>query len=315
MRRNAFLAATTAAVFVPTRASARETRYDLVTSTGTISGTLLLPDGAAQLVLIIAGSGPTDRDGDNPLGLYAASYRRLADALMMRGIASVRYDKRGIAASRAAGSVPKDLRFEMYVSDAAAWIAKLRGDGRFPAIAVAGHSEGSLIGMMAVQHEAVAAYVSIAGPGFPASVLMRRQLGARFAHSPELAAANTRILDALVRGRTVSDVPTQLLPIYNADAQQYIISWIRYDPRVEIVKVRAPVTIVQGGNDIQVGVGDATALAAARPDAKLVIIPKMTHVLSDDDATAPAAQMIGVYRDPTRPIDPQLVRAIAASLG
>jgi pimeloyl-ACP methyl ester carboxylesterase len=298
---------------VPLMASAQEANYDLVTSTGTIYGTLLLPPNAKRVVLIIAGSGPTDRDGDNPIGITAASYRRLATALGAQGMASVRYDKRGIGASRAAGPAEGDLRFDTYVDDAAAWIAKLRSDRRFTAIAVAGHSEGSLIGMIAVQRRPAESYVSIAGAGFPADQVLRRQLAVQLASAPDLAAASTRILDALVSGKTDNDVPQQLLPLYRADIQPYLISWFKYDPRVEVAKVRGPVTIVQGDNDIQISVDDARALAAARKDGKLVIVPHMTHVLSDDDATTPALQASGVYRDASRPIDPALVNAIVAS--
>ncbi len=314
-RRSAFITGTLAAVALPHAAGAQETSYDLVTTKGTIYGTLLLPPGAKRVVLIVAGSGPTDRDGNNVLGVFAASYLRLANALAKRGIASVRYDKRDIAASRDSGPAPIDLRFDMYVDDAAAWIAKLRGDGRFTAVALAGHSEGSTIGMIAVQRERVESYVSISGPGFPADQIMRRQLAPKLAGTPDLAAANTRILDGLVRGETTTDVPQALMSIYNPPAQAYIISWFRYDPRVEIAKVRAPVTIVQGANDVQVSVDDARALAAAKPSAKLVIIPHMTHVLSDDDATTVALQTTGVYRDPNRAIDPTLVQAVASSFG
>ena len=105
------------------------------------------------------------------------------------------------------------------------------------------------------------------------------------------------------------------MSLYNPPAQAYISSWFHYDPRAEIAKVRAPVTIVQGANDVQVGVADAQALAAARPGAKLVIVPRMTHVLSDDDATTVALQAAGVYRDPNRAIDPTLVQTVASSFG
>jgi uncharacterized protein len=313
VQRRAFIGATLAATTVPLMAGAQEANYDLVTPTGTLYGTLLLPPNAKRVVLIIAGSGPTDRDGNNPIGVTAASYRRLATALGAQGIASVRYDKRAIAASRAAGPPERDLRFDTYVDDAAAWIAKLRSDGRFTTLCVAGHSEGSLVGMIAVQRRPAEAYVSIAGAGFPADQVLRRQLAVQLASVPQLAAASTRILDALASGKTDNDVPEQLLPLYRPDIQPYLISWFKYDPRVEIAKVRGSVTIVQGDNDIQISVDDARALAAARKDAKLVIVPHMTHVLSDDTATSPALQTTGVYRDAARPIDPALVTAIATS--
>ena len=315
MRRSEFIMGPLAAAIVPSVVAAQETSYDLVTPTGTLGGTLLAPPNATRAVLIVPGSGPVDRDGNSPPPLRADSYRRLAIALAAKGIASVRYDKRGIAASHAALTSEADLRFDAEIDDAALWIAKLRSGSRFRAIGLAGHSEGSLIGMVAVQHARVEAFVSIAGAGFPADVVLRRQLGPRLAGAPELAAANTRILDSLAHGQIAGDVPPALAALYRPSVQPYLISWFRFDPRIEIAKVNARVAIVQGANDVQVTVDDAKALAAARPDAAFALIPKMTHVLSDDDATTAAQQAAGVYLDPLRPIDPALVQAVASAFG
>src|SRR5262249_19557543 len=138
----------------------------LTTSTGAISGTLVMPaaTGKVPVVLIIAGSGPTDRNGNSPaLPGRNNSYKMLAEALAADGVASVRYDKRGIAESKAAAAREADLRFEMYVDDAAAWVNQLRADPRFSRVIVAGHSEGSLIGMLAAANAKADAFVSIAG--------------------------------------------------------------------------------------------------------------------------------------------------------
>jgi hypothetical protein len=89
------------------------------------------------------------------------TYRLLAAAPAQKGIASLRYDKRGIAASAGAMVAEQDLRFEMYVNGAAAWLRQLRADKRFSKAAIAGHSEGSLIGMLAAQQVPVAGYVSL----------------------------------------------------------------------------------------------------------------------------------------------------------
>jgi len=289
--------------------------FDLVTPTGTISGTLTLPaaTGPSPVVLIVAGSGPTDRDG-NSAGLRADSYRLLADALAAVGIASVRYDKRGIGLSASAMSGEATLRFEDLVADAAGWLAKLVADTRFGTVAIAGHSEGSLIGMLAAQRGNCSAFVSLAGPGFPAADELRRQLAPQLATSPELAAASDRILTALVAGRTADDVPQPLMVLYRPSVQPYLISWFRYDPRVVIAKLEMPCTIVQGTNDVQIPVADARALAAAQPRAKLVLIDGLTHVLKDASAATVVEQIKTVYQDPSLPIDPGVVRAIAETL-
>ena len=296
-------------------ASAAESEYDLVTPTGTLRGTLSVPAGApARVALIVAGSGPTDRDGNNPAGIASAPYRRLAAALAQAGIASVRYDKRGIGASSGAMASEQNLTFDILIADVVAWLAKLRGDSRFHRIAVVGHSEGSLLGMIAATPEHANAYVSVSGAGFPAAQVLRRQLAPRLASAPALLAASNRILDALSAGKTVADVPPELAALYRPSVQPYLISWFRYDPRVEIGKAAAPLAIVQGTTDIQVGVEDARALAAARKDAQLVIIPNMTHTLTDDASTNEQQQAGSVYANASLPIDSTLVQTIVRTI-
>jgi len=162
----------------------------LLTPTGTIAGTLLVPpaSGKIPVVLIIAGSGPTDRDGNNPLLPGKNNcYKLLADALAAGGVASLRYDKRGIGESRASGGASEaDLRFSMYVDDAVGWIVRLKADGRFSRVIVAGHSEGSLIGMVAANNGHADAYVSIAGGGHRAADLLRAKLRPQMASMPAL---------------------------------------------------------------------------------------------------------------------------------
>ena len=124
----------------------------LHTPTGDISGTLLRPSSRPPLVvLIVAGSGPTDRNGNSVLGVSANSYKILADSLAAHGLASVRYDKRGVGASSGAMMPEEKLRFDDYVADAAAWIDSLAHDPRFSRVAVIGHSEGALIAAVAAE--------------------------------------------------------------------------------------------------------------------------------------------------------------------
>ena len=317
MTRHEFIAAL-AATSVPavSPAPAVEVTYNLVTATGTLYGTLGLPGDARKpaVVLIIAGSGPTDRDGNAGVTLRTDAYRLLAAALVDRGIASVRYDKRGVAASSAAVRSEADLRFETYVDDAVAWLAKLHRDGRFGSIAIAGHSEGSLIGMLAAAHSKVDAYVSLEGAGFPAQDVLRRQLKPRLAALPELAAANERILTALTQGRAVPDVPEALQALYRPSVQPYLVSWFRYDPRVAIAKVSARTAIVQGTFDIQSLPDDARALAAAHPASTLTLVERMSHMLKDAPDATLASQINTVYANPSLPIDPAVPAAIAAAL-
>jgi hypothetical protein len=291
-------------------AQAAEQPITLDTPSGQIAGTLELPGagGKYPVALIIAGSGPTDRDGNNPmLPGRNDSLKQLALALSEAGVASVRYDKRGIAASTPAGVDESALRFEHYVDDAAAWIAKLKADPRFAAPAVIGHSEGSLVGMLAAQQAGASAFVSIAGIADAAPAVIRKQMDGKL--PPDLVKESERILTALEAGNTVDNVPPALAALYRPSVQPYLISWFRYVPTKQIAALDMPVLVVQGNTDMQVEVGQANALHAAKSGARLAIIPGMNHVLKH--VRAIPTQQAASYSDPSLPIDPLLVKAVA----
>jgi uncharacterized protein len=284
-------------------ASPREEPVELSTPTGTLYGTLLLPREAGRIpiALIIAGSGPTDRDGNSAvLPGQNNSLRGLAEGLSVRGIATLRYDKRGVGQSAAAGPQEADLRFDLYVEDAEAWISRLRADPRFSSVSIIGHSEGSLIGIMAAQNAEVDAVVSIAGAARSAAEVLREQL------RPQLPTTlwneSERILGSLTAGRTVDQVPPELQMLYRPSVQPYLISWLPINPAEEASQVNAPLLVVQGTTDIQVSVADARALNAARPGAQLVVIEGMNHIfkLVPADMTQPQAS----YSDPALPVAP-----------
>jgi pimeloyl-ACP methyl ester carboxylesterase len=287
-----------------------ETQVELITDTGKIYGTELVPDelGGCPVVLLIAGSGPTDGDGNSSLLPGSNnSLKYLAEALAREGIASLRFDKRGIGRSRMAGFDESKLRFEHYVDDAAEWVTYLSGDERFTKVVVAGHSEGSLIGMLAAAKSKAAGYISIAGIARRADEVLLDQMRPNM--SDALYAESRRIFAELRAGRTVSNTPESLARILRPSVQPYLISWIRYAPRDTIAGLKIPTLIIQGTNDIQVEVSEAKALAQSQPKAQLVIIDGMNHVL----------KMVGTdrelqkrsYSDPALPIAPRLVSSIA----
>jgi alpha-beta hydrolase superfamily lysophospholipase len=289
---------------------AAEEAIELETPTGVIKGTLTLPPAASKVpvVLVVAGSGPTDRDGNTPLAAGRNdSLKLLAAALRDMGVASVRYDKRGVAASSPAGRAESDLRFEDYVQDAAAWTTKLAQDARFTGVAVLGHSEGSLIGLLASRRSPAAAFISVAGPAEKAAAVLRRQLLGRL--PPDLSARSEEILRALEAGGTAGDVPAPLLALYRPSVQPYLVSWFRYSPADEIAMLRVPCLLVQGGTDIQVGVADAQALHAANPACTLKLIAGMNHVMKTVPPDMP--RQIASYGDPALPLDAELRQALA----
>jgi pimeloyl-ACP methyl ester carboxylesterase len=221
-----------------------------------------------------------------------------------QGYASVRYDKRGVGESAAAGPADEEAyRFDGFVDDAIRWVAYLRADARVGPIVVAGHSEGSLIGMLAAQEPVIDGLISLAGAGRPAADLLREQL-ARQLPLDLLAQANA-ILDELVNGRIVADVPVELMSIFRPSVQPYLMSWFAFDPAREIARLSMPVLIVQGETDIQIGVADAQLLANAQPDANLLLISEMNHVLKSATG-APSSQQLA-YSNPTVPLAGGLV--------
>lgn len=285
----------------------------LETESGAIHGSLNLPGSPAPVpvAMIIAGSGPTTRDG-NVQGMPGNdAYRQLAEALAERGIASVRYDKRGIGESAPAAPSEADLRFEHYVDDAADWIRMLADDSRFSQVTVIGHSEGSLIGMIAAREAGADAFVSIAGVARKASDILRDQL------RPSLPAAlmeqSDEILRELDAGETVEGVPGELFALFRPSVQPYLISWFRYEPTADIAQLDIPVLIVHGTTDVQVPVAEAEALAEAAKNARVQIIEGMNHVLKP--VSGSVAEQQSSYFDPALPVAPELVTAVADFVG
>lgn len=258
-----------------------ESQVELPTPWGKLAGTLLLPagDGPCPAALLIAGSGPTDRDGNNPL-LPAPldNIRRLAEALAARGVATLRYDKRGVGASVYPGLSEEVLRFEHLVDDAVALAARLASEERVTRVTLVGHSEGALIAALAAEDAQAQGVVSIAGAGRRASALMRKQIEG---HLPaDIAGPALETLATLESQQAVQDVPDALVLLFRPTVQPYLMSWFRYDPAAVLAELSQPLLLVQGTADIQVDVEDARQLHAARPDARLKVVEGMDHLLS-----------------------------------
>lgn len=284
------------------------TNIILNTKTGKIYGSLSIPSKGKTfpLVIIVAGSGPTDRNGNNSAAVTSNSYKILADSLLQHNIASLRFDKRGIAESAATAVKEADMVFETYITDAEDWVNLLKKDKRFSSIIIAGHSEGSLVGMVASTNKKVDKYISIAGPGEPVYETLKKQLTTQ----PEAIQKSCyAILDTLISGKMVTGVPAMLSAMFRPSVQPYLISWFKYDPKKEIAKLTIPVLIINGTTDIQVAEDNATNLHNACRQSKLVIIDGMTHLLKDGPADR--NKNIALYNTtPNKPIKTELVEAI-----
>jgi uncharacterized protein len=285
----------------------------LTTMNGQLDGTLDLPPGSGPfpVVIILGGSGPTDRDGNQPQ-LKNDSLKQLGRGLAKRGIAALRYDRRGIGKSREACRKEEDLRFDMLADDAVAWVGFLRKDRRFGKVGIVGHSEGSLVGMLAAKRAKADAFVSLAGTGRDAPSGLRAQLARNLppAYS-ELKEKSDQIITELAAGRTVADVPKLLSSLFRPSVQPYLISYFKYDPTREISELHVPVMLVQGTTDLQVLMDDAKLLAAAKNDAKWLEIKEMNHMLKH---ARDLDEQMATYNDPNLPLAPGLVEGVSEFL-
>ena len=277
---------------------------------GTLSGTLFTPRGISKppVVLIIAGSGPTDRNGNSTMIKGKNnSLLQLADSLANYGIASLRYDKKGVGESQVRGLKEENMRFEDGANDALACVNWLREKG-FKKIYIAGHSEGSLVGLVAAQQTKLKGFISLAGAGRPIDQVLREQFMAGGGPDSIKLLAN-RYLDTLLAGQHIAKPNPLLFSIFRPSVQPYMISWLRYDPGKLLQTLRCPVLLVQGNKDIQVQVADALLLQKAKPSARLAVLENMNHIFKIVTSNNPADN-IKTYSDPALPIASSLVQEI-----
>lgn len=278
---------------------------------GPLSGTLVDAGKTAPVVLIIPGSGPTDRDGNNPMGVTAAPYRLLAEALAANGVSTLRADKRGMFGSKAAIPDPSAVTIADYAADAHEWADTLRKRTGMRCIWLLGHSEGGLIALAAAQQpQGICGLILVASPGRKLGAVLREQLQANPANAPLLPQAMAAI-DSLEAGKLVdvAGMPAPLQALFRPQVQPFLIDLLKQDPRALVARAIMPVLIVQGGKDLQVSAADADALHGARPDSQLLVVPKMNHVLKDVEGDDRASNL-AAYADPSLPVDPILVKAI-----
>ncbi len=285
---------------------------ELKTKSGTLLASLDLPTqpGPWPVVLIHAGSGPTDGDGNGPL-TQTNNLKLLGRSLAANGIAALRIDKRGVGRSRNALQREEDVRLETYAADIVAWTAFLRSDPRFTKVGHIGHSEGSLIGLVAAKEAKPDAFVSLCGPGRPLQDILREQL--KNGLPANLFEESDKIITELTAGRTVKETSKTLAALFRPSVQPYLISTFQHDPAKLLAALPVPVLVVSGSTDIQVTAEDAKRLGDAMPQAKVVTIDGMNHVLK---AVAEKHRLLQLpsYSDPTLPLHPKLVPELVAFL-
>ncbi|HLV42015.1 MAG TPA: hypothetical protein VKY37_07040 [Brumimicrobium sp.] len=281
--------------------SQKEKEIKVRMNEGTLHGTITsVPEKTdAPIVIIIPGSGPTDRNG-NSIMVQANSYRLLAEELAKEGIASLRYDKLMIGKSKS-DLEEKDLRFETNYKQVTTWIDYLKRK-KYNNIILIGHSEGSLIGMLAAQESHVSKFISLSGVGRGIDEVLIEQITQQ---SPDVLTETKAIISSLKQGKQVEDVSPELAGIFRESIQPYIISWLKYLPKEEIKKLDIPILIIHGSTDIQVTNEDANLQHEANPKSELEIIKGMNHVLKD--APEEMKENIKTYYNPKLPLHKELI--------
>jgi pimeloyl-ACP methyl ester carboxylesterase len=286
-----------------------------------LAGTLSRPTQADAVrlpaVVLVGGSGPTDRDS---LAFGIPILGQIAGALADAGFIVVRYDKRGVGQS---GGRAESAGLADYAEDVRAVVRMLasRKDVDPKRIAVVGHSEGGLVALItAAREKRVAAVGVLATPGATgADIILSQQqrLLNRMKLTPEERQAKVdtqkKIHEAVITGKGLELLPPDVRrTVDNAEFQSLLVS----DPAQLVAKVRQPLLIVQGELDTQVEPQNADrleALARARKKAapaEVVKVPGVNHLLVP--ATTGEVDEYGNLKDAQ--VSPKVTEALVAWL-
>lgn len=274
---------------------------------GKFEGTLMMPKTEKPpLVVLLAGSGPLDKDGNTNF-LKGNMLKKLAEKLSENGIATFRYDKHSLRQIKK-GNYSLDYDFNVFIEDAKAALDYFSSKTEFSKSYVLGHSQGSLVGMVAANGKADG-FISVAGTGQPIDKVITYQINTT---SPQFTEDAKRVFSILKEGKTTDDYPQALVSIFNKQTQPFMTSWIHYDPIVEIKKLDIPVLIINGTKDLQVSEDEANLLHEASPGSQVVIIEKMNHALVPIEGDR--LENYKSYNEPHRKLSEELIVAVVGFL-
>ena len=274
-----------------------------------LSGLFLDAGPGAPVILIVPGSGPTDRDGNNALGVTANTYKHLAEQLVARGISTVRVDKRGMFASAGAGD-SNAVTVESYAADYRRWIHATRAATGAPCIFLLGHSEGAMmVSAAAVGQPDVCGLLLVSGAGRLFGDVLREQLKANPANAPLLDQAFAAIRD-LEAGQSADrkHFHAAIAWLFEPSLEGFLISMMTADPAALAKAAAVPTLVVQGTTDLQTSLADAEALADAT-GGRLAVIEGVNHVLKE--APSDPAANLATYAMPDLPVAEPVIDAIA----
>ncbi|MDX6746870.1 alpha/beta hydrolase [Polaribacter sp. PL03] len=240
-----------------------------------LPGTLTFSEEKIPLIIWVHGSGPVDRNGNQPAQNIKANYiKQFRDAVNKQNIAFFSYDKR--TANKNNGLFLKNTKVIDFALDAEEVINYFKEENRFSKIILIGHSQGSLIALLASKN--VDKYISLAGAGETIDKTIVKQISK---NNLTLGEAAQQQFDTLRKKGKIDVVNPFLMSVFAKQNQPFLYSWLQLNPIEEIKKLTIPVLIINGDKDLQVKIEDAKALHAAKPASKLVIIENMNHVLKD----------------------------------
>ena len=281
-----------------------ETEVNIPSEKITVNGALIAPENAEKvpLVIIIPGSGPNDRNGNAGMA-QNNSLKLLAEGLKEKFIATYRYDKSALEWMKIKGFKEEDGSFEDFITDAKSVVNYFKNTGKYSKIIIAGHSQGSLVGMIAAS-ENIDAFISIAGAGRTIDTIIIEQIGKQ---APTLIEETTSAFEKLKKGENVENINPMLASILRSSVQPFMVSWMKYNPQEELKKLTIPTLIINGTKDIQVPVSDAELLNISNSTSEIKIIENMNHIFREitDDS-----QNLASYTNPDLPIMTELVTSI-----
>lgn len=267
-----------------------------------LPGTLTYSKGDSQLIIWIHGSGNVDRNGNQAGVNVGANYiKQFRDSINKQNIAFYSYDKRS-ANMKNMKFLLKKFTFDDLVSDAKKVIAHFKKDGRFKDITLIGHSQGSLVAMLASAD--VNKYISLAGPSETIDTTIVKQITGQ---SAELGKTAASYFKELKETGSIKEVSPMLLNIFSKQNLPFLSAWIKYDPTKEIKKVTVPTLIINGTKDIQISVEDAKNLKASKGNCELKIIEGMNHVLKHIEKDGDNYLS---YQSPNFPLSKELIEVI-----
>lgn len=255
-----------------------------------------------NLIILIAGSGPTNRNG-NQIGMQNNSLKYLAEAIAKDKNVAFSFDKRIITQMKTGKIDEESLLFDDFINDVKDIIHYFKDQKKYHKIILAGHSEGSLIGMIAAQGNADA-FISIAGAGRTIDLIITDQVTNQ---APFLRKEIEENFAQLKEGKTFEVKNQMLASLFRKSVQPYMMSWIKYNPQEEIKKLTIPILIINGTKDIQIPESEAKLLHDANPKSELKIIEKMNHVFKEINEDS---ENLKSYSNPNLPIMEELSLSI-----